>query len=175
MQRKKPFARSWLICGPNTCSASAISSHFLRNVFATAHREAVKSGQRVINGMVLRLPGGIQLVPPHKVHRDGHLPLAIGAGHSHCSGAPDRAVMAPKRAMARDLHLVQAEAVLDLLPPKGDDGDSTLHLRQRRRIDDLACKQQAVKAIEIRNGRYERGRGTTQDMRKTLRSRAGPT
>jgi hypothetical protein len=53
---------------------------------------AGKGRQLVIDGMVLRLPRGVQFVPPHEVHRDGHLSLAVGAGHGHRSGTPDRAV-----------------------------------------------------------------------------------
>src|SRR3954467_3888615 len=68
--------------------------------------------------------------------------------------------MAPKRSMARDLHLMKSEAVFDLLPVKGDHGNGTLHLRKRRHVDDLAGKQQPVEAVKICNRRYQRSRGT---------------
>src|SRR5215468_3347648 len=108
--------------------------------------------------MVLWLPRGVQLVPPYEVHRDGHLSLAVCSDHGHRPGAPDRAVMAPERAMSRNFQHVEAEAVGDLLSLLGDDRDSALHLGQRRSADDLASKQQTVETVEIRNGRYQRGR-----------------
>src|SRR5215468_2242588 len=108
--------------------------------------------------MALWLPRGVQLVPPYEVHRDGHLSLAVGSAHGHRPGAPDRAVMAPERAMSRNFQHVEAEAVGDLLSLLGDDRDSALHLGQRRSADDLASKQQTVETVEIRNGRYQRGR-----------------
>src|SRR5215469_13297121 len=107
--------------------------------------------------MVLRLPRGVQLVPPYEVERDGHLSPAVGSDHGHRSATPDTAVMAPKRAMPNDLLLMQAEAVSDLLPLLGNDWHSALHLGQRRPVDDLASKHQSVEAVEIGNGRDQRG------------------
>jgi hypothetical protein len=66
--------------------------------------------------------------------------------------------VAPEGAVARNLLLVQAEAVGDLLSLLGDDWNSALHVGQRRLVHDLASEQQAVEAVEICNGRYERGR-----------------
>ena len=90
---------------------------YLRLV-AAARRHSVKCRQRVIDGMVLRLARWVKLVPPHEVHHHGHLPLAVGLRQGNCSRPPDRSIMAPKRPSSRNLHLVQAEAVVDPLPFK---------------------------------------------------------
>lgn len=48
---------------------------------SAVHRHAVQSRKRVVDGMGLRLAEGVEPVPPLQVHRDGHLPLAVSAGH----------------------------------------------------------------------------------------------
>src|SRR5215831_2459042 len=102
----------------------------VRSAFATAHRQLVKGRQRVIDGMVLRLPRGVQFVPPDEVERDGHLSFAIGTDHGYRSTTPDRAVVTPEGAVARHLLLVQPEAVGDLFSLLGNDWDSALHVCQ---------------------------------------------
>jgi hypothetical protein len=52
------------------------------------------------------------------------LSVAVGPGHGHRSGTPERA-------LAGNLHLVQAEAAVDFRPLKGDGWDGALDLRQR--------------------------------------------